>query len=303
MDVRTKGIIVAIIASSAWGFMGLFTRTLSDYGLSVYDMSFIRAGIATLGMGVLLLIFDRDSLKIGKKDVILFMALGATKLISDACIFTAELNIPLALAGILQLTYPYFVMIFAYFVFRDRIMKKKVLAAILGFTGCVLVADLANGGDVKIIGIILALISSIVTAANIIGNKFGTNKGLSPTTLVFYTFLFSAIFTIPFTNIPHIAEVAVSGSTAIFYMLGIGILMTMIPHALGNWSISKVDASSISIIGMMEAIMAAICGVIFFDEIPTVAMVCGIILAIIAMIVVSKVAINDEKERSPVSPR
>lgn len=288
MNERMKGMIIAIIASSAWGFMGLFTRRLNEYGLSVFEMSFIRSAITAVFLFIVMMIFDKAALKIQKRDILLFLALGGTKVISDACLFTANLNIPLALSSIIQLTYPYFVLILSFFIFSEKIQFYKIAAVFLGFTGCVLVADVTTGGDVKFIGILLALASSFVTAVNIICNKFGTNRKIQPSALVFYAFLVSAIFTAPLSDVPKIVNIASSDSTALLLMVGLGVLLTAIPHTLDNWSLSRVEASIISIIGMMEAIVSAIVGVVVFNEVPTELMDLGIILAIIAIIIVSR---------------
>lgn len=292
MEDRTKGIIVAVIASSCWGFMGIFTRGLSGYGLSVYDMSMIRSLIAALSIGLVLFFIDRESLKIKRHDIPLLVGLGLTKLISDACIFNAELNIPLALAGVLQLTYPYFVIIFAVLLLNEKLTKTKILAAVLGFTGCVFVTDFSLGGEIRTIGIILAIISAIVTSLNIIGNKVMLERKYSPISLVFYTFLICGICNIPMSNVGNIANAA-TDVTALLLMLGIGLLMTAIPHSIDNWAMKRVEASIIAIIGILEAIVAAIVGVVFFSETPSVLMVIGILMAVTAIVIVNRKPKND----------
>lgn len=294
MNGRDKGIIVAIFASSMWGFFGLFTRNLSEHGLSVYEISFVRASITAVVLGICLLILDRDSLRVKKEHLLLIILLGVTKMISDVCQVNAQLNIPLALNSVIQLTYPYFVLIFAFILFKEKLTKKKIIAAVLGFTGCVLVTNLSFDGEMKLIGIVLALASSIVTAINVIDVKACVDRDYSPAAIVFFMFSICAICNLPLCNLGDISNAVSADPSVIWWMLGIGLLMTLIPHTIDNWAMTKVEASIVAILGIMEAVMAAVVGVIFYNETLGILGIAGICLAFIAIILAN----SDSKDNT-----
>ena len=288
MNGRQQGIIVAVIASSMWGFFGLFTRTLNGYGLSVNEISFIRSSVTAIILGVILLIFDRDALKVRKKDLIFILLLGVTKMISDTCQVNAQLNIPLALSSVIQLTYPYFVMFFAFLLFKERMTKKKVIAAILGFIGCIFVTNLSFSGDINPVGIVFAFAASIVIAVNVMDVKICVERSYSPAAIVFWMFGICALFNLPLCDMSHTSNAVSVDPTSILWMLGVGLLMTMIPHAMDNWAMTKVEAGTVAIIGIMETIVASVVGIVFFSEELTALSFIGIMLAICAVILVNK---------------
>ena len=45
------------------------------------------------------------------------------------------------------MTSPYFILVFAYFLFGDRITKRKILAAVMAFIGCIFIIGLLNGTE------------------------------------------------------------------------------------------------------------------------------------------------------------
>ena len=96
--------------------------------MGTMDIVTVRLVICTIGLIVVLGIFRRDQLKIDKKDILFFILVGAAKFLCTATMFQAQThgNIPLSLSTVLQMTSPYYVMVFAFLLFGEKITKQKV---------------------------------------------------------------------------------------------------------------------------------------------------------------------------------
>lgn len=117
----------------------------------------------------------------------------------------------------------------------------------MAFVGCLVVTDLISGTDpFSIIGIILALVSGVFEAVNIIGTKQSIRKDYSPGTYVLYSNLFAALFGMVLVgalgSFGNIAHVVTSGFPAVGDILMLGIGCTLIPLMLQATALKRLDA-------------------------------------------------------------
>lgn len=117
----------------------------------------------------------------------------------------------------------------------------------MAFIGCLIVTDLISGTDpYGVIGIVLALVSGVFEAVNIIGTKQSIRKDYSPGTYVLYSNLFAAFFGIILVaflgDFGNIASVASSGFPAVGDMLMLGIGCTLVPLMLQAVALKRLDA-------------------------------------------------------------
>ena len=148
-----------LAAGILWGCIGIFVRRLNAMGLYSMDIVFLRAVATALAMGAFLLIFNRKMFRIRLKDLWCFLGTGICSIVFfNFCYFKAITLTSLSVAAVLLYTAPAIVMVLSFFLFGEKFTKRKVLALVLTFVGCVLVTGvLTDAGNVTGLGVLTGL--------------------------------------------------------------------------------------------------------------------------------------------------
>ena len=277
-----------VIASLFWGVIGVFSRELQAYGLDPIQVTEIRCISAAFFMISIIAVYKRDCLRIHLKDLWMFFGSGVIGIVSfNILYFEANkpiYNIPLSMTAVLLYTAPFFVLLMSVILFKEKMTKQKMAALLIAFTGCVLIAGLIGAGsDFNGYGVILGLGSGVGYALYTIFGKFALRK-YDPLTLTLYTFLVAGICLIPFSDVPHIVDVAVHCDNAIWWMVGMGLLITTLPYFLYNKGLNGLDAGVASVVAFSEPMVATVAGFIIYNETPTVMDIIGIVMILFAII-------------------
>lgn len=266
--MREKVAVFALIFSTIlFGFIGLTSRILFEAGLTPLEVSASRTVITLVSMGLIILFTDKSLFKIEIRDLWIFVFFGLCKLATDGLMFYAQSMISLSSASILQMTAPYYVVFLAFFLFGERITALKICSIVVGFAGCILVTDAFTDFEgAHLMGIIVGALSGLAFGLYSVGCKIATRKKYKPQTMIFYFFVFASIFIVPFTDVPSVVSIVVSDATVIVSMLILCLLMTVLPYYLHCKTLEVLEAGTASVILLMEAVVAAIVGGIFFGE-------------------------------------
>ncbi len=266
-DPKTASAYLAVIVSAVlWGFIGFFSRNLYDAGFSPMQVAFTRMLIGTLVLFALLAVTDRGCFRIQRKDIWVFLFFAVFKILSDLFLFQAQVLIHLSLSTVLQLTSPYWVLLFSVFLFGERVTFRKVFAVCLAFLGCILVTGaLSEDINFDTLGIVFAILSGISYATYTVGTKVIMNRGYSSNTTLFFIFLISALICIPFADVADVPG-KVTGLKVVWDLLAMGVLMTLVPYYLQIYAIRYISAVTVNIVGLIEVASAVLVGMIFYDE-------------------------------------
>jgi len=285
-DKRMLSIIAIVIAASFWGVIGVFSRQLNDRGLDSIQVTEVRCIVTALSLLIILAIYDRKLLKIDPKDIWMFFGTGVIGIISfNILYFEAAQIVSLSMTSVLLYTAPFFVVIMSMFVFKEKLTKQKGLSLVMAFTGCLLISGVI-GESFNLTGFLLGLGSGIGYALYTIFSKFALRK-YHPFTLTFYTFLIAGICLIPFSDLPHMADVAINVDGALMWMLALGILITTLPYFLYNYGLHGLDAGIASVMAFIEPMVATIAGFLIYNESPTAANFLGILMILFAVILLN----------------
>ena len=300
-DSKTVSAYAAVIISAVlWGFIGLFSRNLYDAGFSPLQVTFTRMLIGTLVLFVFLLAFDRKCFHLRKKDLWLFLFFAVFKILSDLFLFKAQVLIHLSLSSVLQLTSPYWVLLFSVFLFGERITFRKMFAVCMAFLGCILVTGiLSEDVNFDMIGITFAILSGVSYATYTVGTKVIMNRGYSSNTTLFFVFLISTLMSIPFADVADVPG-KVTDLKVVSDLLGMGILMTLVPYYLQIYAIRYISAVTVNIIGLIEVAAAVLVGMVFYDETLGLMNIVGMVLipaSIVLMNVDVRKRLREREER------
>lgn len=293
MDLKRYAPIVLLLAMSLCGFMAVCGRNLSAAGLSHFDVTFLRLFISTAVLFVFMILLSRQRLVINKKDALYLILFGVFKFLSDYTFFRSADTISMSLTSLLQNTAPYFVMIVSYFLFKERVSRKTILAMMIGTFGCVLMSGSALfRANIDPMGLVFAVLSGFFLGMYFIGSRISSDKGYDAMTYLFYVMLIATIASLPFTDPGRIVE-SMSDSNVVLNALALGILITLIPYYVIAWSVKYVGQLKASVIAVSEVVFAAMCGAIFFDEALDILDVFGIVMMIISIISISAMSVKN----------
>lgn len=281
---------LVMLAGILWGTMGLFVRRFNDWGLAAMQIVELRSILAMLLLLLGLLIYDRRLLRIRLKDWWCFLGTGVLSMtFFNYCYFSTIRALSLSVAATLLYTSPIFVMLLSALCFRERITAKKVLCLVLAFGGCVLVSGVLRGEtSLSLSGILLGLGSGFGYALYSIFSRVALDRGYHSLTITLYTFVFSSIGGVFLTDFGQIVS-AFSGRSwgswafFLFYVL----LTTVLAYIVYTLGMSRLETSRAAVIAAVEPVAATLFGFLFFREVPSLLMICGMALVLAALVLLS----------------
>lgn len=280
------GPVMVFLAGICWGVISVFIKGLTSFDYDSFDIMCFRSWASVVLMFIFFLMRDRSLLKIKLRDIWMFIGTGIFSLtFFSYCYFTSIVRSGAAVAVVLLYTSPIFVMLMSAVVFKERITLKKIVALILTFIGCVLVAGLIGTGSRLSMGaLLLGLGAGFGYALYSIFAGFAVKK-YSSLTVTFYTFLFSGI-TLPIFRNP----VALIGSVSlqvIPWIVGTSIICTVLPYLCYTWGLGKMEAGKAAVLVTVEPLVGAIIGILIYHEDANLFKLLGIVLIFSAVILLS----------------
>ncbi|MCI5700867.1 MAG: DMT family transporter [Lachnospiraceae bacterium] len=279
-----------LAAGTLWGIMGIFVRKLGTYGFSSIQIASLRIIFGALIFFAITAVAKRELLKIKVQDVGIFIGMGLISLLLfTICYFTTINMASLSVAAILLYTSPIWVMLMSLVCFREKMTKRKVLAVVMAFVGCVLVSGIGGATQLsfKIIGI--GLMSAVGYGLYSIFGTFALRK-YSPLTVTTYAFLFGAIGALFVCNPTEIVDIVCRSDEQSFLIMLIlltAFITAVLPYLLYTMGLAAMRASSAAIMASVEPVVATIAGVVVFREAMTAAAFAGILLVIGAIIILN----------------
>ena len=285
--------LIPLVAGIFWGSVAIFVRILTAFGMDNWTILFTRAAVASVIMAVFLLIKDRSFLKIRIRDLWLFACSGIIAMLGLNYCYTESINaLSVSLAAVLLSLSPVFVMIFAAILFHERITRRKIICTFFAMAGCFLVSGILEAGEMRwsVYGILIGVFSAVFYALYSIFSKVAMQKGYHVFTITFYSTLIMAIVLLPLTDWDMTAAYVTSAPLKnILFMITHALCAIILPYVLFTWSLHYVDAGKAAILAAGgEPSAAMLFGIIFFNEIPSILGIVGLIITIIAISILCK---------------
>lgn len=277
-----------ILAGCFWGSMGIFVRKLASFGFSSIQIVSIRVTLAALFFCALLLVVERSGFRIAPGDIPLFLGLGfGSILFFTVCYFTAITMMPLSTAAIL-LSSPIWIMLMSVLLFHEAMDKRKLLALLLAFLGCVLVSGI-SGGELTLTGLLIGLGSGLGYGLYSILGTIALRR-YSPYTVTAYTFLLAALGSWLICRPTAMLSIFAHATnlTALVLLCCLTALMTaVIPFLSYTVGLRTVEASRAGILATIEPMVAALVGILVFSEPLTLLSALGILLILAAAVLLN----------------
>ncbi len=284
--------ILPILAGILFGSSGIFIRFLTQNGMDNTTILFTRFSISIFIMLIFILATDRNLFKIKSNELKIIIIAAINILALSLCYNVSTTAGTLSLAAVLLSLTPMFVIIFAYIAFGEKITSKKIISMILIIVGCVLTTGFLEGNIFNIgwIGVLAGIGSAFFCANYNVASKKTLEDGISTHTLLFYAIIIITIILIPFTNFNQITTfINMNTATNTIFLISTALLIFILPYVFLTESLNYIDLGIVAIlVSGTEPLSALFFGIILYDEIPTMLILVGIVLTIIAITILSK---------------
>lgn len=282
--------ILILSAGALWGTMGIFVRTLRAFRFTSIQIAALRI---VLGAGIFLAVtavWNREKLKIRLRDIGWFFGMGICSiLLFTVCYFQTIALASLSVAAILLYTAPIMVMLMSLVLFREKMTRRKFLALLMAFLGCILVSGIGRDSHISAAAIGFGLASAFGYGLYSILGTFVLRR-YPPVTVTTYSFLCAGIGALLISRPADIfrkIQAAPKPGNVVLLIFLTAIVTAVLPYLAYTIGLSFVKASSASIMASVEPVVATVAGCVVFHEELTVFSFTGIALVIAAIAILN----------------
>lgn len=259
-----------ILAALGIGSIGLFVK-LSGGMVNPFVLGFYRLAFGFALLAIVSPLIDKTTFKIKHRNLKQDALIGLLFAINLSATNFAFLYAPMQNVSLILSLTPVFVLIFAYFMLKEKITKSKIITLIIALVGLAILNPLqAKGliGDLIALGIVITggfmfVILRQVNQHESIGN-------------VMWFFLFATLFTLPFPLIFGFGTITLS-------IISLGVISTGTAYLFYNLGYQKVEAEIGSLISnIISPIAAVIFGIFIIGETVQLRVIIGGIMLILA---------------------
>lgn len=298
MNTRLKGTALAVTGACMWGIMGIFVRRLSAAGLSNYDISFLRCILAGVAFFLLKACMSPKTLKTNLKGLAVCVLYGVVAYgVSFVSYGMAVERIPVAVATVLMFMSPVWVTILGIVIFHEKLKSRTLVIIMVCIIGASMVANLVgtSAGTLDGVGIFAGILNGFGVSLQIMIPRYFADQYDRDTMLV-YGFLGAAVVLAFFSDFGAIGNYIVHEKMqAWMYILGVGILCTMVANVAFVKSTIYISTTTSSILSSLEVVVGAIVGFLIFGEHMTGIQILGAVIVVIASL--GPGLVNDRKEK------
>jgi len=300
MLTRYKGEILTLLGAIFFSFNGVIAKLVLTSGLSSMRLTQVRCGGAFIFLGLYMFLRYRDKLKAKKEDLPLLFAYGIIGfLMVQALYFVAITRLNVSVALILEFTAPIWIVLWLRFVKHKVVPSLMWVAIFLAFSGLVLIAQVWKGQTLDPIGVTCALLDGIVLASFfLLGEKLTAKRDVE--SLMVYGFGFASLglaIAMPLWSYPteiFTQSMNLQGRFDAFNLPGwvliawVIIMGTIVPYLLVVKGLKLLSASTSSVMGMAEPVLAGVFAWIWLSETWNFIQLVGGVTVIIGIILADK---------------
>jgi len=300
MFTRYKGEILTLLGAIAFSFNGVIAKLVLTSGLSSMRLTQVRCGGAFIFLSLYMFLRYRDKLKAKRAELPWLFAYGIIGfLLVQALYFVAITRLNVSVALILEFTAPIWIVLWLRFVKHKVVPQLMWIAIFLAFSGLVLIAQVWKGQTLDPIGVAAALLDGIVLAAFfLLGEKLTAKRDVE--SLIVYGFGFATVglaIAMPLWSYPteiFTQSMNLQGRFDAFNLPGwvliawVIIMGTIVPYLLVVKGLKLLSASTSSVMGMAEPVLAGVFAWIWLSETWNLIQLVGGVTVIIGIILADK---------------
>jgi len=279
MKSRNLAIVALFLVQLLYGFNYTFAKTVMNEGyVKPFGFVLLRVAGATLLFWLMSLFLPNE--KIDKKDFFQLFLASVFGVFINMLLFLKglEFTTPIHASTIMTIT-PIVILILSIFMLKERITSLKILGAIIGFIGALILTlygQSARAADNILLGNLMIFLNAVSYSVYVILIKKLTAK-YHPFTFIKWLFLFGLILVTPF-GFSEVQEIQWQSFTpyVTFSVIFVVVGATFGTYLLNPLAISRLKASTVGIFIYLQPVIgggfAILNGVDFVDAIKISAM-------------------------------
>lgn len=285
MNAKLKGTICGVVAAISYGTNPLGALSLYADGKNAESVLFYRYALATLMLGLLMLV-ERKPFGVTRKEMGIISVLGVLFASSSQCLYFSFNHMDAGIASTILFVYPVMVAVIMAVMFKEKVTLVTCLSILLALGGITLLYNGGDGATLSTVGVVLVLISSLTYAVYIvIVNK--SSLRMSSVKLSFYVLMVGTVYIVlvSFAGDDYRIQ-ALTTPGQWMYALLLALLPTVVSLVLMVIAVHNIGSTPTAIMGALEPLTAVVIGVTVFGEALTVRLGIGIILILTAVMLI-----------------
>lgn len=279
-----KGVIYAVLSSTTFGLIPLFTVPLLRMGVGTETLLFYRFMFAAL-MLVAVVWLKRYDMKLSFSQLKIVFLLSVLYALTAILLIESYKAIPSGIATTIHFLYPLAVTLIMSWFYGEQSSMITYIALAVSIVGVLLLAwGSHDGGDFRI-GVLLALGTVVSYALYIVGVMKSRASQVDSLILTMYVLLICAMLF-------FIYAILTSGIEPIHSyvewrdLIMVALICTVLSDYTLVLAIKHIGSTMTSILGSMEPMTAVVIGVVYFGEHFDMVSIAGVILIIVAVVMV-----------------
>jgi len=270
MWATRKGEILALTGAVGFAFNGVISKLVLTSGLSSLRLTQIRCGGAFLILATYVFLRYRHKFRTTKEELPWLIAYGLVGVLAvQLFYFIAITRMHVSIALIIEFTAPIWIVLWLRYVMKKYVPPQMWIAIALAFGGLLCIAQVWKGQTLDPIGVIAALVDAIALAVYfLLGEKLTKTRDVESLSAFGFGIAFlGLLIALPIWNYPvevFTQSINLQGNFAQYNLPGwiliawIIIMGTVAPYLLIVNGIKLLSASTSSVMGMAEPVMAGI---------------------------------------------
>lgn len=281
---RFKGILYGMATSVTFGLIPLFTLPLIGKGMVYDSILFYRFLFASIALAAVMLI-KKESFRIDMKDLPVFVLLSFFYTFSSLFLLCGYGYMGAGVATTLHFTYPVFVTLLMFLLFREKASWLTWVAIVLAVCGVALLSLPSSGMHADVKGIVIVLLSAVAYGSYIVGVNKSRVRNMNSRKLAFYVFVFTTLIFGIKNLLSGTLQLPPDPSS-----YGNLILLAVLPTVVSNitlvLAVQNIGGTLTSVLGALEPMTAVGIGALVFGEDFTLREGLGILLVLVAVTVI-----------------
>ena len=278
MLTKHRGEFLLVLGAFFFSLSGIVVTVVMKH-LPALRLAEVRSVSAVVILGTYVLCTRPEIIKVKKSEIPRLALYGVVgfAFVNFGYLYGIQRGVPLGLVLIIEFTAPIWIALWIKIVRRGFVANEMWLAVALSFAGLILVAKVWEGFKFDLIGLIAASICAFCLAAYfLMSEKIG--KSREPIATMIFGMGFASIFwlvvlppwTFPFhvfTEKMDLGGIAAGTMLPGWLMIGTAAIFgTVVPYMLVLSGMKMLTASTSSVIGMLEPVIAGAFAWIWFGQ-------------------------------------
>jgi len=275
---KHRGELYLVIGAIFFSLNGVIVTLVLDH-MTTFRLAQIRAIGTFFLLFLITYIQDRNSLKAERREIptLLFYGVFGYAMVQLGYFIGISRGVPLSLVLIIEFTAPIWIVLWIKFVRKSVVAKDMWVAIALSLLGLILVAKAWQGFVFDLLGTLGALGAALALAVYfLMSQSQGTKRSAQAMVVwgmgvagLFWSLVLpiwnfpTAIFTTEINMQGRFSEYSAPGWLLIAYIIVFG---TLVPYLFVVGGIRRLSASTSSVIGMLEPVIAGVFAWIWLSQ-------------------------------------